>query len=99
MHLQNYVLVSDAYDAWKRGDIEAFGDLLSEHIAFSVPSATSTYVGAGTGREELKRRLRAFLDKSVYNAPFGLLVTLDDGVSVPDPRIVPISLSALLWLS
>jgi len=42
--------------------------------------------------------LRAFLDKSVYNAPFGLLVTLDDGVSVPDPRIVPISLSALLWL-
>ena len=29
---------------------------------FAVPSATSTYVGAGTGREELKRRLRAFLD-------------------------------------
>ena len=62
MHLQNYVLVSDAYDAWKRGDIEAFGSHLSEHIAFSVPSATSTFVGAGTGREELKRRLRAFLD-------------------------------------
>lgn len=42
--------------------------------------------------------LRAFLDKSVYRAPLGLLVTLDDGVEVADPRIVPISLSALLWL-
>lgn len=43
------------------------------------------------------RGLRAFLEKSVYNAPFGLLVTLDDGVSVLDPRIIPISLSAFLW--
>ena len=41
--------------------------------------------------------LRAFLEKTVYNASFGLLVTLDDGVQIPDPRIVPISLSALLW--
>ena len=44
------------------------------------------------------RGLRAFLDKSVYNAPFGLLVTLTDDVVVPDPRILPISLSSLLWL-
>ena len=44
------------------------------------------------------RGLRAFLEKSVYNAPFGLLVTLEDDVHVPDPRIVPISLSSLLWM-
>ncbi len=43
------------------------------------------------------RGLRAFLEKSVYNAPFGLLVTLDDDVRVPDPRIIPISLSSFLW--
>jgi predicted AAA+ superfamily ATPase len=43
------------------------------------------------------RGLRAFLERSVYNAPFGLLVTLEDGVQVPDPRIIPISLSSLLW--
>jgi predicted AAA+ superfamily ATPase len=42
--------------------------------------------------------LRAFLEKTVYNAPLGLLVTLEDDVTVPDPRIVPISLSSLLWL-
>lgn len=43
------------------------------------------------------RGLRAFLEKTVYNAPFGLLVTLNDGVTVPDPRVVPISLSSFLW--
>lgn len=42
--------------------------------------------------------LRAFLERTVYNAPFGLLVTVDDGVEVRDPRIIPISLSALMWL-
>jgi len=42
--------------------------------------------------------LRAFLEKTVYNAPFGLLVTLEDDVVVNDPRIIPISLSSLLWL-
>jgi predicted AAA+ superfamily ATPase len=42
--------------------------------------------------------LRAFLEKSVYNAPFGLLVTLTDDVTVHDPRIIPISLSQFLWL-
>ncbi len=44
------------------------------------------------------RGLRAFLEKTVYNAPLGLLVTLEDGVKVADPRIIPISLSNLLWL-
>jgi predicted AAA+ superfamily ATPase len=44
------------------------------------------------------RGLRAFLEKSVYNAPLGLLVTLTDGVTVPDPRIVTISLSSFLWM-
>ncbi|MBI5722429.1 MAG: ATP-binding protein [Planctomycetes bacterium] len=43
------------------------------------------------------RGLRAFLEKSVYNAPFGLLVTLEDDVVVPDRRIIPISLSSFLW--
>jgi predicted AAA+ superfamily ATPase len=44
------------------------------------------------------RGIRAFLEKTVYNAPFGLLVTLADDVVLPDPRIIPISLSSLLWL-
>jgi predicted AAA+ superfamily ATPase len=43
------------------------------------------------------RGLRAFLEKQVYNAPFGLLITLQDDVSIPDPRIIPISLSSFLW--
>lgn len=62
MSLHTYVLIKDAYDAWKRGDLEAFGALLAEDIEFAVPSSTNTYVGSGTGREELTRRLRAFLD-------------------------------------
>ncbi len=44
------------------------------------------------------RGLRAFLEKTVYNAPFGLLVTLQDDVVIADPRVIPISLSSLLWL-
>ena len=44
------------------------------------------------------RGLRAFLEKTVYNAPFGLLVTLNDDVTVPDPRIIPISLSSFMWI-
>jgi predicted AAA+ superfamily ATPase len=43
------------------------------------------------------RGLRAFLEKTVYNAPFGILVTLEDGVQVSDPRIIPLSLSSFLW--
>ncbi|MBC7226267.1 MAG: ATP-binding protein [Thermoflexales bacterium] len=42
--------------------------------------------------------LRAFLEKTVYNAPFGILVTLTDEVDVPDPRIVSLSLASLLLL-
>jgi hypothetical protein len=42
--------------------------------------------------------LRAFLEKSVYNAPFGILVTMHDDVIVPDPRIVCVSLPSLLLL-
>lgn len=43
------------------------------------------------------RGLRAFIEKTVYNAPFGILVTMDDGVQVPDPRIITIPLSSFLW--
>ncbi len=43
------------------------------------------------------RGLRAFLEKSVYNAPFGILVTLEDEVTLSDPRVIPISLSSFLW--
>lgn len=42
--------------------------------------------------------LRSFLEKTVYNAPFGLLVTMYDEVKVDDPRIVCISLPSLLLL-
>jgi len=42
--------------------------------------------------------LRAFLEKSVYNAPLALLITLNDQVQVNDPRIVSLSLSEFLWL-
>jgi predicted AAA+ superfamily ATPase len=42
--------------------------------------------------------LRAFLEKTAYNAPFAILVTLHDRVEIPDPRIVPVSLSSLLLL-
>ena len=42
--------------------------------------------------------LRAYIEKSVYNAPFGVLVTMCDDVIVPDPRIVACSLPSLLLL-
>jgi predicted AAA+ superfamily ATPase len=42
--------------------------------------------------------LRAFIEKTVYNAPFGILVTMEDGVKVPDPRIVTVSLPSLLMM-
>jgi len=44
------------------------------------------------------RGLRAFIEKSVYNAPFGLLVTLEDDVQVNDPRIIAVPLSTFLWI-
>ncbi|MFO1069207.1 MAG: AAA family ATPase [Geminicoccaceae bacterium] len=41
--------------------------------------------------------LQTFLEKSVYGAPFGILVSMNDNVTVPDPRIRCISLPSLLW--
>ena len=49
-------------------------------------------------RYEDTRGLRSFVEKSVYNAPFGLLITLQDESSVDDPRIVSIPFSTLLML-
>ena len=40
--------------------------------------------------------LRTFIEKAVNNAPFGLLVTRGDAPPVADPRIITISLPALL---
>lgn len=42
--------------------------------------------------------LRSFIEKTVYNAPFGILVTLDDNVTINDHRIVVIPLSSFLLL-
>ncbi len=44
------------------------------------------------------RGIRAFVEKSVYNAPFGVLVTLTDDVVIDDPRIVVVSLPSFLLL-
>jgi predicted AAA+ superfamily ATPase len=44
------------------------------------------------------RGLRAFIEKSVYNAPFGLLITLLDEPGTDDPRIVSMPLSTLLLM-
>ena len=44
------------------------------------------------------RGLRAFIEKSVYNAPFGILVTLLDEPGSDDPRIVSMPLSTLLLM-
>jgi hypothetical protein len=40
--------------------------------------------------------LRSFLEKTHYNAPFAVLVTMLDDVAIPDPRIIPVSLRSLL---
>jgi predicted AAA+ superfamily ATPase len=40
--------------------------------------------------------LRSFLEKAHDNAPFAVLVTMQDDVAIPDPRIVPVSLRSLL---
>lgn len=44
------------------------------------------------------RGLRAFIEKSHYNAPFGLLITLGDEPGSEDPRIVSMPLSSLLLM-
>jgi predicted AAA+ superfamily ATPase len=42
--------------------------------------------------------LRAFLERTVYHAPFGILVTLRDHVSIADPRIIALPLPSLLLM-
>jgi predicted AAA+ superfamily ATPase len=42
--------------------------------------------------------LRAFIEKTVNNAPFGVLVTLEDGADPRDPRTVALPLSTLLLM-
>ncbi len=42
--------------------------------------------------------IRSFLEKSVNNAAFGLLITQDDAASVDDPRIVSLPLSTFMLL-
>jgi predicted AAA+ superfamily ATPase len=42
--------------------------------------------------------LRSFIEKSHYNAPFGILVTLGDEVATDDPRIISIPLPTLLLM-
>ncbi|MFQ5630516.1 MAG: ATP-binding protein [bacterium] len=49
-------------------------------------------------RWEDTRGLRSFIERSVYNAPFGLLVTLLDDAPIDDPRIVSLPLSTLLMM-
>lgn len=44
------------------------------------------------------RGLVSFLERSHNNASFGLLVTLEEGVQIRDPRILTLSLSQMLWL-
>lgn len=44
------------------------------------------------------RGLRAFIEKSHYNAPFGLIVTLGDEAATDDPRIVSLPLPSLLLM-
>lgn len=42
--------------------------------------------------------IRSFVEKAVNNAPFGILVTQDDAVTVDDPRIVCMPLSTFMLL-
>lgn len=42
--------------------------------------------------------LRSFIERAHYNAPFGILVTMLEGVEIQDPRIVPVSLRSLLLM-
>lgn len=44
------------------------------------------------------RGLRSFIERSVYNAPFGVLVTHGDDVTIDDPRTVALPLSTLLLM-
>ena len=42
--------------------------------------------------------IRSFLEKSVNNASFGLLITQDDSGGVDDPRIVSLPLSTFMLI-
>ncbi|MCX7424722.1 MAG: AAA family ATPase [Planctomycetia bacterium] len=42
--------------------------------------------------------LRSFIEKAHYNAPFGILVTMDDKITLTDPRLIPVSLRSLLLM-
>jgi predicted AAA+ superfamily ATPase len=42
--------------------------------------------------------VRSFIEKSAYNAPFGVVVTLTDDIASDDPRLVSIPLSTLLLM-
>lgn len=42
--------------------------------------------------------IRSFLEKSLNNAPFGILVTQDDSGTLDDPRIVTLPLSTFMML-
>jgi predicted AAA+ superfamily ATPase len=44
------------------------------------------------------RKLRSFIERAHYNAPFGILVTLLDESATDDPRIVSLPLSTLMLL-
>lgn len=42
--------------------------------------------------------LRSFIEKAVYRAPFGILITQSDDTTTDDPRIVCVPLSSLLMM-
>ena len=42
--------------------------------------------------------LKAFIEKTVYRASFGVLVTMHDDIEVLDPRIITVSLPSLLLM-
>ncbi|MBI2947993.1 MAG: ATP-binding protein [Verrucomicrobia bacterium] len=42
--------------------------------------------------------LRAFIERAVNNAPFGILITQDDSPGLVDPRLVTLPLSSLMLL-
>ena len=42
--------------------------------------------------------VRSFLEKSVNNAAFGILISQDDTASVDDPRIITLPLSTFMLL-
>jgi ketosteroid isomerase-like protein len=62
MVLDAYRVVHAAYVAWGEGKLTRFRSHLADDIEFNVPPGAKTFIGAGRGKDELERRLRAFLD-------------------------------------